>query len=172
MQTLALVFPGSGSQYVGMAKRLYENYPQVQQLFAEANQVTGLDITTLCMTGSIVKLSEPTAMALAIFTTSVAHYLAFEQYLSENGNPATVGYMMGHSLGEYTALTCSGALSFAQALELVALRSRLASNIADQVDAGTSIIKQGNLDLVTAACEFACKETNLQVGIACSKSDQ
>lgn len=172
MQTLALVFPGSGSQYVGMAKRLYENYPQVQQLFAEANQVTGLDITTLCMTGSIVKLSEPTAMALAIFTTSVAHYLAFEQYLSENGNPATVGYMMGHSLGEYTALTCSGALSFAQALELVALRSRLASNIADQVDAGTSIIKQGNLDLVTAACEFACKETNLQVGIACYNSDQ
>lgn len=172
MHTLALVFPGSGSQYVGMAKRLYENYPQVRQLFAEANQVTGQDITALCMSGSIVKLSEPTAMALAIFTTSVAHYLVFEQFLSENGNSAVVGYMMGHSLGEYAALTCSGALSFAQALELVALRSRLASEIADQVDAGTSIIKQGNLELVTAACEFARNDTKQQVDIACYNSDQ
>ncbi|OCG20186.1 transacylase [Gilliamella sp. App2-1] len=172
MRKLALVFPGSGSQYVGMVKRLYENYPQVRQLFAQANQVTGQDITTLCMSGSIIKLSEPTIMALCIYTTSVAHYLAFKQYLSENSNSAVIGYMMGHSLGEYAALTCSGALSFVQALELVALRSQLASDIANQVDAGTSIIKQGNLDLVTAACEFARNETKQQVDIACYNSDQ
>lgn len=172
MQSLAMVFPGSGSQYVGMAKKLYENYPQVRQLFEEANQVTGMDIKTLCLSGSIVKLSEPTAMALAIYVTSVAHYLAFEEFLSENGNNAVVRYMMGHSLGEYAALTCSGALSFSQTLELVAFRSRLASEIALQVDAGTSIIKQGNLALIKAACEYARNETNLQVDIACYNSDQ
>ncbi|MDH8517113.1 transacylase, partial [Klebsiella pneumoniae] len=69
-------------------------------------------------------------------------------------------------------LTCSGALSFSQALALVAMRSRLASEIAREMDASTTIIKQGNQALVAAACEVAERETRQQVGIACFTSPQ
>ncbi|HGM7842573.1 MULTISPECIES: ACP S-malonyltransferase [Enterobacterales] len=169
-QPLALVFPGSGSQYVGMAKRLYERYPQVRILFEEASHVAKQDMAALCLSGNIIRLSEPTVMAVAIYTTSVAHYLAFEQFLALTDTDATVEYMLGHSLGEYAALTCSGALSFSQTLELVAMRSRLASHIAQEMDAGTSIIKQGNLALVEAACDAAVRETRQQVAIACFNS--
>ncbi|HAL6089602.1 TPA: colibactin biosynthesis acyltransferase ClbG, partial [Escherichia coli] len=127
---VALMFPGSGSQYVGMARWLYERYPQVRTLFDEASQITERDMAALCLSGTLVQLAEPTAMALAIYTTSVAHFVAWQQFLAQTGVHVNLRYMLGHSLGEYAALTCSGALSFSQALALVAMRSRLASEIA------------------------------------------
>ncbi|HCX5171089.1 colibactin biosynthesis acyltransferase ClbG [Klebsiella aerogenes] len=169
---VALMFPGSGSQYVGMARWLYERYPQVRTLFDEASQITGRDMAALCLSGTLVQLAEPTAMALAIYTTSVAHFVAWQQFLAQTGVHVNLRYMLGHSLGEYAALTCSGALSFSQALALVAMRSRLASEIAREMDASTTIIKQGNQALVAAACEVAERETRQQVGIACFNSPQ
>ena len=169
---VALMFPGSGSQYVGMARWLYERYPQVRTLFDEASQITERDMAALCLSGTLVQLAEPTAMALAIYTTSVAHFVAWQQFLAQTGVHVNLRYMLGHSLGEYAALTCSGALSFSQALALVAMRSRLASEIASEMDASTTIIKQGNQALVAAACEVAERETRQQVGIACFNSPQ
>lgn len=169
---VALMFPGSGSQYVGMARWLYERYPQVRTLFDEASQITERDMAALCLSGTLVQLAEPTAMALAIYTTSVAHFVAWQQFLAQTGVHVNLRYMLGHSLGEYAALTCSGALSFSQALALVAMRSRLASEIAREMDASTTIIKQGNQALVAAACEVAERETRQQVGIACFNSPQ
>ena len=61
---VALMFPGSGSQYVGMARWLYERYPQVRTLFDEASQITERDMAALCLSGTLVQLAEPTAMAL------------------------------------------------------------------------------------------------------------
>ncbi|BEM88064.1 hypothetical protein SME46J_25340 [Serratia marcescens] len=171
-QDVALLFPGSGSQYVGMARRLYERYPQVRTLFDEASQIAERDMAALCLSGTLVQLAEPTAMALAIYTTSVAHFVAWQQFLAQTGTDVNLRYMLGHSLGEYAALTCSGALSFSQALALVAMRSRLAGEIAREMDAGTTIIKQGNQALVEAACEAAERETRQQVGIACFNSAQ
>ncbi len=77
---VALMFPGSGSQYVGMARWLYERYPQVRTLFDEASQITERDMAALCLSGTLVQLAEPTAMALAIYTTSVAHFVAWQQF--------------------------------------------------------------------------------------------
>ena len=140
---VALMFPGSGSQYVGMARWLYERYPQVRTLFDEASQITERDMAALCLSGTLVQLAEPTAMRAGYLYHQRGPLCRVAAVLAQTGVHVNLRYMLGHSLGEYAALTCSGALSFSQALALVAMRSRLASEIAREMDASTTIIKQG-----------------------------
>ncbi|NYY78256.1 hypothetical protein DMI69_11615 [Escherichia coli] len=108
---VALMFPGSGSQYVGMARWLYERYPQVRTLFDEASQITERDMAALCLSGTLVQLAEPTAMALLSIPPAWPT-LSRGSSFGANRCPCQPRYMLGHSLGEYAALTCSGALSF------------------------------------------------------------
>jgi [acyl-carrier-protein] S-malonyltransferase len=119
MKSIAFIFPGQGSQYVGMGKELYGNFSVAKQIFEEANDTLRFSISTLCFQGpeEELKLTENTQPA--ILTTSIA---TFKVLQTEKGiNPQ---FAAGHSLGEYSALVASGALSFAEAVQTVRLRGK------------------------------------------------
>jgi len=113
---MGFIFPGQGSQYVGMGKELYESYPPFRQIFNKANEVLGIDLSQLCFTGPEEVLRETINTQLAVLSVSVG---CFELLKNEGIYPDLVA---GHSLGEYTALVAAGALSFPQALKLVRKR--------------------------------------------------
>ena len=114
---IAYIFPGQGSQHAGMGKDLSDNFTVAKQLFEEANDALGFDLTALCFNGPDEELKLTTITQPAILTTSIAALRVLE---SETGFKAD--YAAGHSLGEYSALVCSGALTFADAVRTVRQR--------------------------------------------------
>ncbi len=113
----AFVFPGQGAQFSGMGKDLAENFPCAKLVFEEASDALGFDIAGLCFAGSEDELKLTANTQPAILTTSIAALRVVEQ---ETGlQPA---YAAGHSLGEFSALVCSGALTFGDAVKIVRQR--------------------------------------------------
>jgi [acyl-carrier-protein] S-malonyltransferase len=117
--TLAFVFPGQGSQSVGMSAALAAEYPIVQQTYAEASQALGFDLWGIVSNGPEEKLNETQITQPAMLVAGVA---AWRVWQAQHGPQPVV--MAGHSLGEYTALVCADALPFAEAVALVADRAR------------------------------------------------
>ena len=113
----AFIFPGQGSQYSGMGKELAENFAAARQVFEEADDALGFKLSATCFSGSEDELKLTATTQPAILTTSVAVLAVVAQ---ETGLAAD--YMAGHSLGEYSALVCSGALAFADAVRTVRAR--------------------------------------------------
>ncbi len=119
MRRLAFIFPGQGSQYVGMGRQLAEHYPVAAKTFSEANAALGFDLQSLCFNGPEEALKETAVTQPAILTVSVA---ALNVLLELGVRPT---YVAGHSLGEYSALIAAGALKFADAVRLVRRRGEL-----------------------------------------------
>ncbi len=117
---LAFVFPGQGSQSVGMLANLANDYPIVEEVFAQASDTLGFDLWQLVQTGSAESLNETFNTQPAMLAAGVAIWRIWCQQSSIR--PA---WMAGHSLGEYTALVCSDAIDFSDAIKLVAARGRL-----------------------------------------------
>jgi [acyl-carrier-protein] S-malonyltransferase len=113
----ALLFPGQGSQYVGMAKDLATQFPAVAQLYAEADAALGFALSKVCFEGPDTELVQTSRTQPAIFLHSVALWTAWAQ------DRPSFQYVAGHSLGEFTALTVAGAWDFATGLSLVKIRS-------------------------------------------------
>lgn len=118
--TIAMVFPGQGSQSPGMQADLASEYPVVEETYAEASQVLGYDLWELVQSGSTEQLGETVVTQPAMLTAGVAAYRVWQQ--AGGGTPTQ---MAGHSLGEYTALVCAGAVNFLDALRIVKRRSEL-----------------------------------------------
>jgi len=119
-RTLAFLFPGQGAQAAGMGKALAQQFPVAAQVFAEADEALGFQLSTLCFEGPIETLTLTTNAQPAIVATSIAALRVLEQ---ETGlHPA---YVAGHSLGEYSALVAAGALTLFDALRTVRERGRL-----------------------------------------------
>jgi len=114
---IAFVFPGQGSQYAGMGKELAENFPVAREVFSEANDALGIDLARLCFEGPEADLKLTTNTQPAILATSIAALRVLQQ---ETGLVAD--FAAGHSLGEYSALVCSGALRFDAAVRTVRQR--------------------------------------------------
>jgi [acyl-carrier-protein] S-malonyltransferase len=113
----AFIFPGQGAQFPGMGKDLFENFSVARHVFAEANEVLEFDLAGLCFNGPEDELKLTRNTQPAILTMSIAALRVVE---SETGlRPA---FAAGHSLGEYSALVCSGAIDFAAAVKTVRLR--------------------------------------------------
>ena len=112
----AYVFPGQGAQYPGMGKDLYTNYPAAKELFDLADQVLGFSLSSIMFEGTAEELKETKVTQPAIFTMSVI----MAKLLGNDFKPDLVA---GHSLGEFSALTAAGALSFEDALTLVSKRA-------------------------------------------------
>ncbi len=119
MKATAFIFPGQGSQYVGMGKELFENFSVAKRVFEEADDTLHFSISSLCFKGpeDALKLTENTQPA--ILTTSVGALRVLE---TEKG--MTPQFTAGHSLGEYSALVASGAFSFPEAVKTVRLRGK------------------------------------------------
>lgn len=150
MTQFAMVFPGQGSQAVGMLAELAEQYPSVEATFAEASAALGYDVWQLVQQGPAEELNKTWQTQPALLAASVAIYRV---WLEQGGEVPAL--MAGHSLGEYSALVCAGVLDFADAIRLVELRGKL---MQDAVPAGTGAM-QAIIGLDDAAIRQACEES-------------
>jgi [acyl-carrier-protein] S-malonyltransferase len=147
--SLAFVFPGQGSQQVGMGKALYDASPAAKAIFDEADDALGSELSALCFEGPDTELVLTANTQPAILTTSVAALAA----LRERGYD-TPSFVLGHSLGEFSALVAAGALAFADAVRLVRLRGQA---MQDAVPAGTGAMA-AVIGLPIEELEALCKE--------------
>lgn len=148
MTKIAVVFPGQGSQALGMLADLAAAHPVVEETFAEASSALGYDLWQLVQQGPAEELNKTWQTQPALLAASVAIWRVWQQ---QNGTQPVL--MAGHSLGEYSALVCAGVLDFKQAISLVELRGKL---MQEAVPAGTgamyAIIGLDN-DAIAKACE-------------------
>ncbi len=153
MSKFAIVFPGQGSQSVGMLAELGEQYNVVKQTFDEASDVLGYDLWALVQNGPVEDLNQTFRTQPALLTASVAIWRVWQELGFEQ--PANLA---GHSLGEYSALVCAGVVDFREAVKLVELRGRL---MQEAVPSGTgamyAIIGLSD-DLIAKACEEAAQD--------------
>lgn len=150
MSKTAFIFPGQGSQTVGMLAELAESYPEVESCFSEASEVLGYDLWTLVQQGPETALNETHRTQPALLSASVAIWR-----ILENLNVTKPSFLAGHSLGEYSALVCAGVIAFKDAIKLVEQRGKF---MQQAVPAGTgammAIIGLADTDVVSA-CQQA-----------------
>lgn len=145
MSKVAVVFPGQGSQSVGMISDVIALYPVAKDTLAEANEVLGFDLHKLIENGPAEELNSTQNTQPALVAVEVAVWRALDGKL-------TADYMAGHSLGEYSALVCAGALSFADALKLVRRRGQLMQEAVPAGEGGMAAVLGMKDDQVEAIC--------------------
>jgi len=148
-QSSVFVFPGQGSQQLGMLAELAAENPIIEQTFAEASAVLGYDLWLLVQNGPVEDLNQTDRTQPALLCSSVALWRLWQ----EKGAEQPV-IMAGHSLGEYSALVCAGALDFADAIDLVRLRGEY---MQQAVPAGTGAMA-AILGLADELVQSACAE--------------
>ena len=151
-----MVFPGQGSQSVGMQADLATEYPVVQETYAEASEILGYNLWTLVQEGPADKLSETVVTQPAMLTAGTAAYRVWKA--AGGQDPAQLA---GHSLGEYSALVAANAVSFSDALKVVMRRSQLMQNAVPSGVGGMAAV----IGLDDAAVIKACDEASL-IGVA------
>ncbi|HJP33630.1 MAG: ACP S-malonyltransferase [Candidatus Latescibacteria bacterium] len=145
----AFLFPGQASQDVGMGQDLYERFAEARTMFDEADEVLGFGLTELCFSGPMEELSQTSVTQPAVYVHSVvaAHLLG--------ARGVTPDIVAGHSLGEYSALTAAGALSFTEGLSLVHERGRLMQEAGRAQPGAMAAILGLEDDVVVRLCDEA-----------------
>ncbi len=154
-QKVAYVFPGQGSQWVGMGHDLYVNLPEAKAVFEEADSILGFALSGLCFEGPEDVLRQTVNAQPAIMAVSVA-YLRTSPQLQDRPQPS---FLAGHSLGEYTALVAAGTLSFADALRLARERGRLMQEAGNQTSGGMLAV----IGLDEATVQSVCQATGTEI---------
>jgi [acyl-carrier-protein] S-malonyltransferase len=153
-KTTAFLFPGQGSQTVGMGAELAAAYSAAKELFQKADEQLGFALSTLCWEGPEDQLNDTVNTQPALFVHSIAALAVFrEQY--PDFQPA---YMAGHSLGELSALTAAGALSFEEGLKLVRTRGELMKQAGEVSPGGMAAILALDIETVEKLCAEASAE--------------
>ncbi len=154
MTKLAFVFPGQGSQYVGMGKSVAETFSAAADVFSRANDLLHTDIATLCWEGPESELNQTYNTQAAIFITSAATLAA----LREAGYTTEPDFVAGHSLGEYVAYVAAGVLSFEDGLQLVRERGRLMAKAGNENPGKMAAILKLTDEQVAEICRQASAE--------------
>ena len=160
MVDAAFIFPGQGSQAVGMGRDLYENFPQAREVFDRASVILKFDIKKLCFEGPQVELSTTHNSQPAILATSIAALRVFEA--SSLYAHYTPKFCMGLSLGEYTALVAAGCISFEDALVLVRKRGEYMEDASRRNPGKMACVIGMDLKAVEDLCKgLGCEIANL-----------
>ncbi len=149
---IAYLFPGQGSQAVGMGRDLYDNFAASREVFEEADDALGFALSEMCFAGTAEDLALTANTQPAILTVSVAAFRAMEA----EGFPAP-DYVAGHSLGEYSALVAAGALSFADAVRTVRKRGTYMQEAVPVGVGAMAAILGLPLETVEVACDEAAE---------------
>jgi [acyl-carrier-protein] S-malonyltransferase len=157
MSKTAFLFPGQGSQSVGMGRDLAAAFPIARQTFEEANEALGFDLAELCFSGPEEQLRLTEFTQPAIFTVSVAAL----RVLAAAG--ATADYFAGHSLGEYSANVAAGTIEFAPAVRTVRRRGQLMQEAVPAGQGAMAAILGMPVEAVIAACQDASSEVGAPV---------
>lgn len=149
MVRLGFLFPGQGAQYAGMGKDLVHAYAEAKQLFAQADSILNYNLSTLCFEGPVEQLNQTEYAQPALLTTT----LAILKVAEKEGVQPTM--LAGLSLGEYTALTAAGALTFQEALPLVQKRGRLMQQAVPAGEGSMAAVLGLDHTMVELACQDA-----------------
>lgn len=126
MEKLACIFPGQGVQYPGMGKSIFEKYEVIKSTYGEASEAAGFDVADLCFNGPLMMQNDITRMQIINVITGVAFYRAFfEEYR------VLPQFFAGHSMGEYAAYVCCGAIRLKDAVKILLERGRLLQKAID-----------------------------------------
>ena len=149
---IGFVFPGQGSQHVGMSSDLVNNFPAASVIFDEASAKLGYDMLSLCTEGPEEKLNQTEYTQPALLTAS---YSAWRTWQERGGTRPL--YMAGHSLGEYSALVCAGVIKFLDAVGLVAERGRLMQEAVPRGTGAMAAISGLDDEAVIDVCDKAAQ---------------
>ena len=153
MKKTALLFPGQGQQYVGMGRVLYEQSDKFKKIFDEANDILEFNLSKLMFEGPIQELERTAYLQPAVFTVGYAMYQYLEDQICGNDN-----FYAGYSLGEYTALCCSGAISFQEGLILVHRRGNIMEQARGNREIAMASIIGAEEDWVEELCHLSAAD--------------
>jgi [acyl-carrier-protein] S-malonyltransferase len=176
---IALIFPGQGSQYVGMGKELYDRFKLVRDVYDDAGSVVGYDMAEKCFKKPLIgtklvhrpdldrtKYTQP-----AVFTTGYACYKIFEEMCKEVNVQCNIAFLAGHSLGEYTALAVAGAMDFKLCMDLVQKRANFITEFSGAYpDAGLMAVVNRGKELNYTMIDDLAKEAQVYVTLVNTRS--
>ncbi len=174
-EPFAFVFPGQGSQAVGMGADVYRASPAARAVYETADTAVGFPLSSLCFEGSEERLRETINTQPAIVATSLALLAALQEAAGDRGDssgapalmaPLAPSHVAGHSVGEYAALAASGALDLADTLRIVRERGRLMHEVGTACPSGMAVVLGMDRATLDAICEDATRQARAELGVA------
>lgn len=158
MNKIALLFPGQGAQFAGMGRDICNDFKKGREIFKEANDILGFDLKKICFEGSIDELTKTINAQPAILTVSYIAYQLFSEMFDVEPS-----FLAGHSLGEYSALLCSGALSFSDSLNIVRKRGEFMQEAAKEGVGSMVAIRNLDKKIIEDVCNDLSNEDEVLV---------
>ena len=155
---VAMVFPGQGSQFVGMGRAIHDASEAARRVFAQADELLGFPLARLCFAGPAEELEDTINAQPAILTVSAATLEAIRERAQAAGARIEPGVVAGHSLGEFTALVAAGVLDFPAALRLVRERGRFMKEAGEERPGGMAAVIGLDEEVLVEVCAEAGRE--------------